>query len=393
MFNVLMVRKLNYLGFVLILILICILMTLAFINPHSIYKSEFNKTFENSQSDINLKTVIQIVDYIEKRMMNIPGDVLRLKQKNLINYSQEEEIIKTLDMASSEFLDYKNNYQEENLYQALFYSQASLAYYKSYPFINCANEVSIISSKYTPFFYYLSQSDKERVSKIIGTSNRLENYLEDNSYYRNNTDNIIRRAKEVFEIEQDFDFYELKCEQFKSYLEKDYSRQQLFFFFKLGAGFLILIVGILIGSYFNKKNFEKITDFGDRVRNIWSKIISPRDIREETIKAILKKDSLIATLVIFISIIYTVGDIISFIMAIFVFAIVILLILSILLGIISINNNSLTARRYSYLFFVLGIILFVGFFIYLILGGMLFNILDIIGDSAQNFLNNQTGIK
>ena len=384
-------KKRDYFGFVFILILVCFLVGIFFSNPHFFSKVEFNKTFQNTQSDINLETKGEIMGYIERGIMNLPGDVLVLKQNGQINSTQEQDIIQALDRASSEFSDYKTNLQEENLYQSLFYSQASLAYYKAYPFINCANEISAISNKYTPFFYYLSHSDRERVFDILGTSSRLNNYLDYNSNYVDNKDIIVRRAREVFTIEQDFDFYKLKCEEFNIYLKKDYTRQKLLAIFKGLIMVGLFISGFILGKvtkFLKKVNLGK-GSFFER----FSKFFFPEKIENETIERLLKTTTILAVFGALGSAFIVSDNVLIKLLGIFAIVDVLVFLMAIAIGISALNNSSEKGKRLSYCLYSIGIISFIGIVIYFFVLFFLGKLFSTAKLSLQTFLNNQTGVK
>lgn len=385
--------KLNYLGFVILLIFISLLLVLVLINPHSLYKPEFNKTFENTESFVSLNDNEDIIFFIEKMTLTIPGEILRLKYIGQLNDTQERYILENLDTASDYFVAYKSGYRENDLYDALFYIQISEAYHNAYPFINCANNLSYISKKYFPLFYYLSYSDKERVNNILDTSKRLENYIGYTSNYIEDNQNIIYKTKQSITIPEDFRFSELKCEEFKIYLYKDYQRQKLFFYFKLGFIILIAIIGIIIGNLLTKKKIKKLNELISKFSEVIDKIINPEKIKEDTIRNIIKTDTLISTFVVFIGIIYRVGNLLSFIITMITLLTVLFLLISIFFGIIALNSGSKKAKKISYLLFILGFFIFIGFFLYIIIFGGISEILRKIGESAQTFLNNSTQIK
>lgn len=381
----------SYIGFIILLLLVIFLLFSLFVNPNFIYKTEFNKSFESTESDINLDNNLQIVDYIEKRIINIPGDVLNLKQSGRINETQEIKIIETLDRASSDYSTYKSNYKEEDLYNSLFYAQASLAYLKSYPFIHCADEISKTAEKYKPFFYYLNHVDRKGVFDIIGTSERLNNYLEYNSHYRDDKINIIRKARQAFNIEQDFNFYELKCEKFKKYLEEDYKRQKLLIVFKILVVIAIFLLGFVVG--FIAKNAKKIKKKTDSFSDKFSRFFFPQRVEDSTIERILKTNSILAIFGVFGTAFITSGNLLIKLLGFLAVIDVFIILSSIVFGISALNNKSQKGKEISYSLYSIGIMVFillaVCFFIMFVLG----NLVVVVKESLQTFLSNQTTIK
>ncbi len=383
-------KKKDYFGFVLIFLLICFLMIIFFSNPHSFSKMEFNESFRDAQSDIKLDTTPDIIDYVEKRVMNLYSDTDRLKKNDQINSSQKEKIYETLDRASSSYGSYNSGFNEHDLYEALFYSQSSLVYYKAYPFIHCANEVFQTSKKYKSLFYYLSYSDQQRVLKILSKSENLANYLSSTSRYNEDKNFILNRAKEAFKLEENFKLYELKCNEFKEHLREDYRRQNAWIIFKWVMILFIFIIGVVVGI-----TMRKIKEIGVKVEsfsNNFLKFFNPKEVNDKTIERILRTSSVLAIFGVLGTAFITSNDLLVKILGFFAIIDVLILLASIVFGISALNNKSEKGKKLSFILYhwgIVGFILLVIFFFIMVSLGF---IITGIRDSLSTFLNNQTAI-
>lgn len=384
-------KKLPYILFFILAILIIISFLITFINPNVFTKPYYNNSvFEREYDQTQLSTNYQIKDFVERMIGYLPGEAKDMEDLGKINSTQSKQIIDNTNQAYNFYVSYKSSNNQNDLYKSLFYAQLALAYSKANPYITCANKVLSTSEKYYPLVYYLSKADRDTALIIQDTKKGFENFLGYTSYYSEDNKTILSKAQSTLRAYQDLT-YRANCDQFELYIKQDYTRQSNWFIFKATALILIFIIGFIIGvalvSYQkNEKKIEKKISF---INKIWC----PRKIEDPTIESILKINSITAALIAFLSISLNIAIFNNWIIVGSIIISVLLVLLSILLGIISLNNKNEKLKLYCYRSFILGIGLFVIFFAYLLIGGIIAKFLENIGESARTYLNNQTIIR
>lgn len=385
----------DYFAFVLIFLVVFGLIFLFFVNPHNLVQTSFNDSYNDSYISYKemFNTSTDIENYI-KSNENIPSIARWEKTSGELNQTQADFISGLSDRAQQELDTYHGSKNMDDLYHSLFYSQMARNYREGYPFLNCADNISSISKEYKPLFFYLNYEDKKKISDIENTRARILNYLDMvSSYdYMNKPDQILYFAKQSQNFENNVfpEINQLQCANFKDYLSKDYSWQKYLFFIKITFIILLFIIALILGKVLTIKNLsilqKKIEGVGDRIHNIWS----PGKVRNETIQTILKMDSVTATLATFLAITISVSGFNNWIVFWLVFISLLSLLGSILVGVISLNNQSIKSKKYCYRLFVLGLSLFVvSFLSALILGGIT-SLLKGMADSAKSYFANQT---
>lgn len=385
-------KKASYLLFILlsVLLIFCFLVTTVNFNIFSKSSFNFSTTFKQVETT-SLSTSSEIEDFVSRAMGYLPGEAKKMEDSGSINSTHSRDIIENTNRAYDYFSSYKSGNSRDDLYRSLFYSQLAFAYYHSYPFINCAENVLDTAEKYRPLFFYLSESDRVQIEKIRNAQQRLENYLAYDSHYIEDNSTILSRARSSTRVESDFDLYQLKCVEFKNYLNKDYRRQLYWFWFKVSALVISLLAGFIAGiSIMTIQNSKgKVNRTLRFLELVWS----PKEIKLTTIESILKINSVAAVLIAFLSISINVSGFNNLIVIGAIFISVLSVLSSLVLGIISLNNEDSKIKLYCYRLFIFGMGWFVIFFIYLICAGIISIILNNVGEAARTYLNNQTLIK
>lgn len=388
-----MESKHSYRNIIIFSVVILASILIILINPHTFQRGYFNESYDRLNFEpLDISTNYKIIDYIDSRTRYISDVAVDLKTSRKITNEQSDEIIKLSIEAQRELSSYKLNNDENSLNKSLFFTQKAISYRKAYPFINCANEVYNLSKKYHWLFYYLNHNDKERVLGINETRTRLENFLRYSTNFAlvEDKERLINVAKEVENLEERNDLYKLKCDEFKVYLEKDYNKQRGWFLIKLLSLIIIFFAGMILGAILSKRKTidKKAGNLFNRIKDIFS----PKEIKNKTISSILKISSVTTTLVAILGIALN-SFLNNVLIVVIILVSVISSLLSILLGVIALNNEQEAYKKWSYRTFVFGLFLFVVFFAYLIIGGILAEFVKAIGESARNYLNNQTAIK
>lgn len=382
-------KKYFFYSFFVIVILLIIL-----INPKLFKSTDFDRSFNRTENEhILLDTVEKIKEYIQIRNDFLPNDASGLQRRGIINVSQSNIVISTSTRAKEDFREYKSNGIEKKLYSALFYTQLAISYKTIYPFINCVTEVIDTAQKYHPLFFYLGEYDKEKVLELENTKDRLLNGLENHERYREEPEQIISLTKYAHNIEEDFRLYELRCDQFNLYIQKDYRRQRLLVLFKFLVFVVAIIVSFVLGRILSRNNINIFTEKTESIIEIIKKIFLPKRVEEETISTILKINTVTTTIVAFLGISLTISGLNNILVTILIILSVLSLLSSILTGIVALNNQEEFFKRWCYRLFMFGLFLFIIFFLYLIIFGSLTLIFKGVLESTKNYFSNQTIIK
>ncbi len=387
-----MIEKHPYKSIITFSIFIGIILSIILINPITFFSSDFTPTYNESQfKDVDLSTNSSIITYVENKNRYLSDIVLSSKQRGELTEEQADEIIMISIEAKRTLSSYNSNAEEQDLSTALFYTQQAISLRKIYPFNNCAEEVYNLSKKYKLLFYYLSYKDRNYILDIYETKGTLENFLGANRVYREDFERLPNRVKDVENIEDRYDLYELDCKNFKEYLQEDYKRQKSFFLIKLILIIIIFIAGLILGNFWSKRKSigKKSEKFGNHLK----KMFSPKTIEDDTIKSILKISSVSTTLVAFLGIALTISGFNTWFVVGLILVSVLSLLLSILLGVVSLNNREEIYKKWCYWLFVFGLGFFIFFFVYLLVGGIIVEFLKAIGESAQTYLSNEIVIK
>ncbi len=389
-----MINEHSYKPVIAFSILIGIILLIIFVNPNTFHKPYFNDTFEEDKyEDVDLSTNYKIEEYVRTRNEWVSDSVLRLKRSGEITEEQGDKIIEESNEAKRELDTYKSTGSEADLYRALFKTQEAISYKKSYPFFNCVDNVYNLSKRYKPLFYYLGYKDRERVLELRGSQENLGNYLKYSIRYTEENETILRLVRDTEDIERRNKFYELKCEQFRDYLTKDYNRQKIWFVFKLLAVITIFVIGFILGNILTKKNFKKIEKKSNWLMDGIKRAFSPQEIKDETIDSILKINSVTTTLVAFLGIALTISGFNNWIFLGIILICMLSLLTSILFGVIAQNSKSQAHKKICYRLFIFGLAFFIIFFAYILVGGIAAQFFKALGESAKTYLNNQTIVK
>jgi len=386
-------RAQSYSSLIIFIILIMLLLGIFFVNPKVLWKNDFKaESNETNYKEVKLTNNEEIVTYIGTWVEAMPGAALREKTRGEINEAQADEIIENNEEARGRLRTYQSNGDEKELYWALFYTQVERSYYYAYPFINCVDQVSNTSRKYTPLFYYLSQADTETIGELERTKRSIDNSLESNTHPTEDKETIITSTKEAENIEQRYHLSKLQCERFRDYLTKDYQKQRNLLLFKLSL--LAILIAIFI-IFRRGGTREKINTFTQNVALGWQWLTTalyPHHVRNSTVRSILKISPVTTTLVAFLGIALNIGAFNNWVIVFLVIISVLSLMASIVLGIVGLNTGNEKEKKACYALFVFGMFLFLIFFIVVIFSGIGGAFFKVIAESAKIYLGNQTSV-
>ena len=273
---------------------------------------------------------------------------------------------------------------------ALFKTQEVVFYKKAYPFFNCEDEVYNTSKKYYWLFYYMGDSDRKKVLDLHDTRKYMENALGYSTQYIEDINRTIMLTRDAENIENRYNIYRINCDFFKDYINKDYKRQRYWFIIKLLAVIAIFLVGLVLGNLISKRNIKKFEKHSNSLTNKIKNVFYPKEVKEETIKSILSINSVTTTILSFFGILLTISGFNNWFMVGLMLISVLLLITSILLGVIAMNNKNPKYQLWCYRFFIFGLTFFVFFFAYILIGGIISEFFKAASESMKTYLNNQT---
>lgn len=386
-----MVSEHSYKSIIALTIFVGILLLITFVNPNTFHKGYFNDTTQDTQyNTIDLSSNTKIIEYIESRTKWASESALDLKRQNKISEEQADKINEEAIEAQRELDAYKSSKNENDLYMALFKTQEVVFYKKAYPFFNCEDEVYNTSKKYYWLFYYMGDSDRKKVLDLHDTRKYMENALGYSTQYIEDINRTIMLTRDAENIENRYNIYRINCDFFKDYINKDYKRQRYWFIIKLLAVIAIFLVGLVLGNLISKRNIKKFEKHSNSLTNKIKNVFYPKEVKEETIKSILSINSVTTTILSFFGILLTISGFNNWFMVGLMLISVLLLITSILLGVIAMNNKNPKYQLWCYRFFIFGLTFFVFFFAYILIGGIISEFFKAASESMKTYLNNQT---
>jgi hypothetical protein len=230
------------------------------------------------------------------------------------------------------------------------------------------------------------------VAELESTKRSLINSLEYSTSPTEDKESIIRFAKDAENIDQKYDLSKLQCERFREYLTKDYQKQRNLLLFKL----LLLTILIAILIIFRRGGTrEKIRMFVQNIGRGWQWLttaLNPHHVRNNTVRSILRISPVTTTLVAFLGIALNIGAFNNWGIVFLVIISVLSLMSSIVLGIVGLNTRNEKEKKACYVLFVVGMFLFLIFFIVVIFSGIGGAFFKAIVESAKTYLGNQTSV-
>ncbi|MEK6889614.1 MAG: hypothetical protein AABX35_00340 [Nanoarchaeota archaeon] len=375
--------KINKIPVITLVIILVALLIITFINPRFVHQNSFNDTYYKTDSEsLDLSNNYKITEYIQRMNNWVPQEAYRSYQNKKINDTQLQNILEANSRAKEDL--------NGDIFRSLEFTSKVVAYQNLYPYINCASDVEEIGKRYKPLFYYLSYYDKKRISDIQSNADRANNFLRQVEYYHEDNQSIINNAKNAQDINNQLRLYEFDCERFSEYIKNDYSRQKIWFYFKLLAILGLAIIFYILGEKVGRHDKDKFKENSNRLSEKIKLSFSPKAISLNTIKSIVSINSVTSTFVAFIVVAINISALNNWIVVGSIILSVISLLSSLLLGVIAINNQEEFYKRWCYRMFVIGILLFVGFFLMFIFSGSISSIFSGAKESLQTFLNNQT---
>ena len=379
-------NKWNYVGFSFILLIVFFSFVLIFVEPHNLYNLKEESVALNDSNKgnvlLNISDTSSVKNYILGSQQEIIQNANYCKQNNEITESQHLEISEIVKKSIWDYSEYERNTKDSNsLYESLKWIRYadSLAIY--YPLQNCINESTNTIEKYNSFFFFLKKEDIDTLSNLKKEQECFENYIW--WYYEIETDKGINSTVTHYAFYSDYIKAKSDCAKFKKRITDDYNYQYELFKYKIVISILIICLVFIAGNLF------KISTLKSMKERVFLNIQQTEDVKKETIKQILKLSSLTTTFAALAGIITKILNLNPILLFIAIICTIFLLV-SNLLGVISLNNNKpQLLRKISYQLFIFGSI----FFIMIIVGIVFFISIDSITDAVKEtivFYSNST---
>jgi hypothetical protein len=357
-------------------------------NPQNIDKNELNNSEMESELKLTPKTTIDIIKFVEDESEQILKDLSEKERFYGLGDEQSKGILKSRNDASDYLKDYFRSSDIEDLSQSLFYTQKALTELEIYPYLNCLEGIENLSEDFKNSLYYLSSSDKEKISDMLNFKDYSEYLLHNNLDNEGEINKTLRQLDDLYRFEDKTVGDEYDCFKFQKYLSKEHRSQNAYWFLKTLLCLLLLGLGIFLGWTMRvfKNRSEGMNIFSERLVNIFN----PKKVKDETIERVIKTNSILAIFgtigALFISNKLLILNIFGYIALVD----VLLLLSAIVMGIYALNNDSEYGKILSYKLFNFGILGFVILSAYLIFMIIIGALGSGLWGSAMQYLQNQT---
>ncbi len=399
--------KLNFLGFSLILLFVGFSFYVMFSEPHNFRNiQEISQKHVEDSNNLDLESHIEVANHISGSHEAILRTIKSIREDEKITEKQYLEINDMVTKSLEEYNSYKdyiksnvyNNDTERTLYSSLWYLTKARALTLHYDIHNCVDSSLSITERYTKFFFFLKKGDRDTMKALKEESNRFNNYMEYkflSSNYPYDRNQIISDVKSFFNIKSDFYDAEDECEKFKINITNDYNYQNFLLKYKIVIAVIVIIIFFIAGKILTIRNIREMFSFlskkTDNTLGIISSIIKPKEIKQKTIEGILKVGSIATTIATLGGVLFRILNLNWFLLLITVVCVISLL-LSILFGIISVNNNSEKMKKWTYYLFLFGMFLFIWIILQFIVFVSINSITTAVKQSIANYLSNSTSL-
>ena len=402
-------RKLNYLGFVAISVFVFISFFLILVDPHNfINENELvNNETESNNLPLGLEDVDNVLKEVRSRQVSVLWDATNYKKSHRITEEQYVEIVENAQKSLSKYRKYHieieaGNYEEANkyVYSSLWYITRAKALTYHYSVQNCINSISETIEKYNGiarFFFFLTNEDREREIELKNDCMSLDRIISSYDDIPRNNNKIITQVEHL--RNNKYEEVDDECYTFRKDIIEDYNYQYNSFILKVTFLLLLLVLAFFVGKFVTlerlKSSYQNINELLIVPSDIFSEMHTEKKVNETTIKQILKLSSLPTTIATIIAIIIKFSGLnIVFTAIILVTAVVcvISLLISMLLGIISINRDSERLRRLAYVSFLFGLIFFIFIIVELFFVIGFTSLVSTVEQSIRTFLTNSTAV-
>lgn len=355
-----MSRRLNYFGFVLILLFVIATFFLMLINPNNLvaYNESEEHVDETEQYDFMTHDINELI--LNKNEI-LEQHLIDLRKENKITEEQSFMVFELKKQSIDNYKTHRDSLSDTNqinysLYVSLWYVKKANFITNYYQFTNCVNKTFPLIRKYRPLFYFLTYTDKEKASSLQSNVATFIAHGELLKIKPGNVDKLIDHIKLIYNYEDKFNKLNEDCASFYNHISQDYKYQSNLFKIKIVSLLLSSLIIFLLAKIITWNRIRRMFNVSG---NIYGNLFFPRRVSGDTIKTIIKLDSLITVIVSVTSFLI---NIFKFNLSFFIFSMlcVICLLFGIVIGVISINTpNNPNLRIDCYRLFMLGMILFV----------------------------------
>lgn len=365
-----------------------------FIEPHNLMSNSFEDLPFLTETDLTSYFREQNVNSILSRNIDeLYSDIITSFENSQINLSQQVAVRNELSQASRYYEESKNEFnitkRNQTLYIAFSYFMKADSLFSFHRFNTCYQKTKNTENKYHPLFYYLKFEDKKRLSKYEKFLSQHKSMLSSRRINIDNSphDSVLNYVGEFQKFEREaFNNY-LECVIFGQHLLDDWNYQHNLYFIKF---FLLLTVLLMFNPFLIKFVIKSYKSFMKKSSKFETKVYDwkKQNVNIKVIKIIPRMGSIITVLVslgiAFITLFNESGVVFLGLSIVC----TLLLLFSMAVALFSLNNPSnLFLRQLCFRSFILAIFLFIIIIVYIFFILLVMNIGESIKTSITLFFN------